>query len=265
VVSVVKSYKVFHDSTRGTTLNLHETAPTGGVVRCSLKSLQVNRDISNIPLRYRKSLHIGIVFGDDPVTLAFAVANVPLAELPVAIYETPIQVSEAVVQLMRDALAAYDPVGKIVSLGGGRYTLTSALLLSEGKGIALIPTPDASWLSFTNGNVIGSGLFAFDLSQVKLSAVGSRNAYLRLDTPTANFESQVVAATSIQYPPHMTSNTQTFTNLVHGNGTYTASASSSAGPNILPLTTMLFSGTCGPVPLAPTTKGPVLSSPTKGR
>lgn len=38
---MLKSYNIFVDSARGTTLNLHEQAPSGGVVRVSLKSLSV--------------------------------------------------------------------------------------------------------------------------------------------------------------------------------------------------------------------------------
>eukprot|EP00962_Isochrysis_galbana_P057342 scaffold29666_cov106-Isochrysis_galbana.AAC.4 len=38
---MIKSYNIFVDSVRGTTLNLHEQAPSGGVVRVSLKSLYV--------------------------------------------------------------------------------------------------------------------------------------------------------------------------------------------------------------------------------
>lgn len=44
---MLKSYNVFVDSVRGTTLNLHEQAPSGGVVRVSLKSLYVS-SLANI-------------------------------------------------------------------------------------------------------------------------------------------------------------------------------------------------------------------------
>jgi len=42
---MIKSYNIFVDSVRGTTLNLHEQAPSGGVVRVSLKSLSVTGSI----------------------------------------------------------------------------------------------------------------------------------------------------------------------------------------------------------------------------
>jgi hypothetical protein len=103
---MLKSYNVFVDSSRGATLQLHEQAPSGGVVRVSLKSLTIPRTFSNIASAERRFINIGVAPAGGEITLAF-LASLTEETLPNAIYTTKRQIIDAMVAIVRQVMQAY--------------------------------------------------------------------------------------------------------------------------------------------------------------
>jgi hypothetical protein len=201
---MLKSYNVFVDSSRGTTLNIHEQAPSGGVVRVSLKSLTIPRTFSNISSAKRRFINIGVAPAGAVITLAF-IASLSEETLPVAIYTTKRQIIDAMVAIVRRVMQAYDAAA-LVEYVDGVVQITSNMG-ANGDRLYILTTSagdSSDGLSHvlgipTSNRVEAETTFALSPDTVDLTQV-AQAVYLRIDSPTNNLESRELAGVEDDSP-----------------------------------------------------------------
>jgi hypothetical protein len=134
---MLKSYNIFVDSDRGRTLNLYEQAPSGGVVRVSLKSLSVARSFSNMTVSQRGSIRMAVA----PVGSSFfqVAANVDNALLlPAAIYLTREHVVNAIYDMAEAVVKAYDPAAVVTRNQQSGIDFENSTISADGKALYVL-------------------------------------------------------------------------------------------------------------------------------
>jgi hypothetical protein len=179
-MSILKSYNVFVESLLGSTINLHEQAPSGGVIRVSLKNLLVPRSFTNT----RKKLEdLSFVAGDTlagAMTQEYLTANGEANNRPpVGIYTTADQIFEALTSKARTAIELVG--GTLTQLSQYNFTVT----MPTGKTFYLVNKSGDPWQVATN---IWQGPLTNTIMQLSFQEV-----YLRVDITTNNLESKLLA------------------------------------------------------------------------
>jgi hypothetical protein len=140
---MLKSYNIFVDSDRGRTLNIHEQAPSGGVVRVSLKSLTVTRSFSNLTQEQRESIWIAIA----PIgSTALQVLDNHTTARPLspAVYLAADEVVNAIYDVAETVVRAYDPAAVVTRSKQSGIDFANSTISANGDAlyVMFIPTPD---------------------------------------------------------------------------------------------------------------------------
>eukprot|EP00967_Tisochrysis_lutea_P029012 scaffold33911_cov32-Tisochrysis_lutea.AAC.1 len=190
--SVIKSYNVFVDSHQSTKrINLFEQAPTGGVVRVSLKQIQVHRTFGNVNTNYLR-FRVKIDDESKPLTNEQAfIDTMTEIVLPDAHYADPTELfslkAERIQTFVRQSYA--DAVVQFYINDNDTVTwVIAGSFISDSKSVYLkeydIPTMEFS--AATN-----------DIEQPIVYERFGKYFYLRIDGATGNLESKELSAQGV--------------------------------------------------------------------
>jgi hypothetical protein len=209
---MLKSYTVFVDSDRGRTLKLHEQAPSGGVVRVSLKSLTVARGFSNLTEEQRESIKVAIApIGSTAIQVLFNGTTSDM--LPASVYLTSEDVINAVYDVAEAVVKAYDPAAVVTRCNTSGLDFANSTIPGSGNALFVIFLPIADPIIDTSTYPIMDGYRHIDTEDafangffirpelIRLGAI-PHHVHLRTDVgPGHNLESPSLAG-QLESSPH---------------------------------------------------------------